>query len=81
MAGTAAELAGGGAKVLVAKLLAGVALLGAGTSVGTLVVKVSGMHSEQMPASRTQLRLLASSRPATTFIPAEESSACGAAGR
>jgi RNA polymerase sigma factor (sigma-70 family) len=75
MAGTATELAGGGVKVLVAKLLAGVALLGAGTSVGTLVVKASGIDSRQTPASRTQLRLLASSRPETTLIPADEKAA------
>jgi RNA polymerase sigma factor (sigma-70 family) len=73
--GTATELAGGGAKLLVVKLLTGVALLGAGTSIGTLVVKASGMHSGQTPASRTHLRLLASIRPATELIPTDEKAA------
>ncbi|HYM45400.1 MAG TPA: sigma-70 family RNA polymerase sigma factor [Solirubrobacteraceae bacterium] len=72
--GTAAELAGGGVKALVAKLLAGVAFLGASTGVGAPLLGVATTHlgpaaPASSPGRLTQLRLAASVGAETTAGP------------
>ena len=76
-AATTAELAGGGATALIAKVLAGVACLGASTGAATLVLGVPVTPSEQIaptssPGRLTQLRSVSSVRPANTFGPARD---------
>ncbi|HYM54775.1 MAG TPA: sigma-70 family RNA polymerase sigma factor, partial [Solirubrobacteraceae bacterium] len=79
VAGATVELAGGGVKALVAKLLAGMACLGAGTGVGTIVVGAAAVRPGRAAPTSGQLtlahlRLAAAVRPAGASGPADSHS-------
>jgi len=77
LTGAAVDLAGGGAKALVAKLLVGAACLGAGAGAGagTLAVGAASTHPVHAPSTSshgvlTRLRLAAAVGPAGATAPA-----------
>ena len=74
VAATTVELAGGGAKALVAKLLAGVAFLGAGTGAATVVVSATVAPAEQMAAASRSSRV---AEPSATPVVGSSTPAAG----
>jgi len=79
VAGTAAEIAGGGVKALAVKMAAGAALLGASAGVGATVIGVPVTPQEQAPAASVAAQparsLLASVERASTAGPERSGSA------
>jgi RNA polymerase sigma factor (sigma-70 family) len=82
VAATGAELATGGAKALVAKLLVGVACLGAGSGAATLVAGIPATPARRLAAT-SQPRFLTSqppsARPVAAPVPSKRSAAPGSA--